>query len=107
MKKSIQNFQKTKPVNLHFYSAKIIFLESILALPLFYLSISIYLYVYLYNLGVTINIYIFIFEGERQSVSKGRADREERETHNLRQALGCKLSAQRPTRGLNSQTARS
>ena len=43
---------------------------------------------------------------ERQSVSRGRAEKE-RETQNLKHALGSELSAERPMRGSNSWTARS
>ena len=44
-------------------------------------------------------IYLFIFERERQSTSKGGAERE-RETQNLKQAPGSELSAQNPNVGL-------
>ena len=47
---------------------------------------------------------LFIFETEREH-ERGRV--RERETQNLKQAPGCELSAQRPTRGSNSQTVRS
>ena len=53
---------------------------------------------------------MFIFEREREResvrVSRGGAERE-KETENQKQALGSELSAQSPTRGSNSQTARS
>ena len=47
-----------------------------------------------------------MFISERESMSEGGTERE-RETQNLKQALGSKLSAQSLTRGLNSQTVRS
>ena len=46
---------------------------------------------------------MFIFERERQGMSRGGA---EKETQNPKQAPGSELSAQSPTRGSNSQTAR-
>ena len=49
---------------------------------------------------------MFIFEKKRQSISGGRAEREEK-TQNLKQAPGSKLSAQSPSQDSNSQTARS
>ena len=45
-----------------------------------------------------------LFTFERQSMSRGGA---ERETQNPKQAPGSELSAQSPTRGSNSQTVRS
>ena len=45
-------------------------------------------------------------ERERQSMSRGGAERE-RETQNPKQAPGSELSAQSPTRALNSQTTSS
>ena len=55
---------------------------------------------------------MFIFEREREREREteyewGRGRERERETQNLKEAPGSKLSAQSPTRGLNSQTARS
>ena len=49
---------------------------------------------------------MFIYFWERQSVSGGGAERE-RETQNPKQVPGSELSAESPTRGSNSQTARS
>ena len=49
---------------------------------------------------------MFIFEREKESMSKGGAERE-RETQNPKQAPGSELSAQSPTRGLNPRTERS
>ena len=49
------------------------------------------------------NVY---FEKERQSMSRGGAERE-RETQNTKQAPGSELSAQSPMWGLNSPTVRS
>ena len=48
----------------------------------------------------------FIFETERDRALTGEGQRE-RETQNLKQTPGSELSAQSPTRGLNSRTARS
>ena len=48
---------------------------------------------------------LFIFETERQSMS--REGQREGEPQNPKQAPGSELSAQSPTRGSNSQTARS
>ena len=48
---------------------------------------------------------MFIFgerERERESASEWGKGQRERETLNLKQAPGSELSAQRPTRGLNS-----
>ena len=50
------------------------------------------------------NVYLFL-RRERQSMSRG--GERKRETWNLKQAPGSKLSAQSPTRGSNLQTARS
>ena len=47
---------------------------------------------------------MFIFERDRVQAGQGQR---ERETQNLKQAPGSELSAQSPTRGLNSRTARS
>ena len=47
---------------------------------------------------------MFIFEREREH-EQGRG--KERETQNPKQAPGSELSAESPTRGSNSQTARS
>ena len=44
---------------------------------------------------------MFIFERERQSVSRGRVEREA-ETQNLKQAPGSELLAQSPMQGWNS-----
>ena len=49
-------------------------------------------------------MFIFETQRERQSMSRGGAERE-RETQNPKQAPGSKLSAQSPTRGSNSRTA--
>ena len=46
-------------------------------------------------------IYLFLRDRERQSMSRGGAQRE-RETQDLKQALGSELSAQSPMQGLNS-----
>ena len=46
---------------------------------------------------------MFIFERERESAQAGEGQRE-RETQNLKQSPGSELSAQSPTRGLNSRT---
>ena len=51
-------------------------------------------------------VYLSLRERERQTMSRGGAERE-RETQNPKQAPGSELSAQSPTRGSNSQTARS
>ena len=51
-------------------------------------------------------MFLFIFETERDRAQMGEGQRE-RETQNLKQAPGSELSAQSPTRGLNSWTARS
>ena len=45
--------------------------------------------------------YVYFWGRARQSMSRGRA---ERETQNLKQAPGSELSAQSPTRGSNPQT---
>ena len=52
------------------------------------------------------NVYLSLRERERQSMSRGGAERE-RETQSLKQVPGSELSAQSPTRGLNSRIARS
>ena len=44
---------------------------------------------------------MFIYFRKRKSMSRGGAERE-RETQNPKQAPGSELSAQSPTRGLNS-----
>ena len=44
---------------------------------------------------------LFIFERERQSITRGGAERE-RETQNVKQAPDSELSAQSPTWGWNS-----
>ena len=49
---------------------------------------------------------MFIFEGKRDRVWVGEGQRE-RHTQNLKQAPGSELSAQNPSRGSTSQTARS
>ena len=54
---------------------------------------------------------MFIFERKRErerdkNVSRGGAERDT-DTQNLKQTPGSELSAQSPTRGSNSQTARS
>ena len=49
------------------------------------------------------NVYSLLRERERERTSKGGA---ERESQNPKQAPGTELSAQRLTRGSNSQTAR-
>ena len=52
------------------------------------------------------NVDLFLRERERESEpERGRG--RERETQNMRQAPGSELSAQSPTRGSNSPTARS
>ena len=50
------------------------------------------------------NVYLFLRQRETEH-EQGRV--RERETQNLKQAPGSELSAQSPTRGLNSRTARS
>ena len=50
---------------------------------------------------------MFIFERVRDIVWAGGGAEREREAQNLKQAPGSELSAQSPTRGSNSQTARS
>ena len=50
------------------------------------------------------NVYLFLRDRELQC-ERGRV--RERGTQNLKQAPGSELSAQSPTRGLNSQTMRS
>ena len=53
-------------------------------------------------------MFYFIFERERQSMSGGGTERErDMHTQNPKQAPGSELSAQSPTRGSNSQNARS
>ena len=47
------------------------------------------------------NVYLFLIEGQRQSVSRGGAERE-RETQNPTQAPGSKLSARSLMRGSSS-----
>ena len=47
---------------------------------------------------------LFIFERDRDRMLVGKGQRE-RETQNLKQAPGSKLSAQSPTQGSNSWTA--
>ena len=59
---------------------------------------------YCFLFFVFFNIYLFL--RQRQSMGRG-GDQRERETQNLKQARGFELSAQSPTRGSNSQTARS
>ena len=49
------------------------------------------------------NVYLFLRQGETQH-EQGRV--RETETQNLKQAPGSELSAQSPTRGSNSRTAR-
>ena len=51
------------------------------------------------------NVYLFLRDTETEC-ERGEGQRE-RETQNLKQAPGSELSAQSPTRGLNSQTVRS
>ena len=52
---------------------------------------------------------MFIFERERERERPGMngGGSKERETQNLKQALGSELSAQSPMQGLNSQAVRS
>ena len=50
------------------------------------------------------NVYLFLRERERQTASRGGA---ERETKNPKQGPDSELSAQSPTQGLNSQIMRS
>ena len=52
---------------------------------------------------VCVCVFFLTLTFERQSMNKGGVDRE-RETQNLKQAPGSKLSAQSLTRGLNPQT---
>ena len=52
------------------------------------------------------NIYSFLRDRERQSMSRGGAEREG-ETQNPKQAPGSELSAQSPTQGSNSRNMRS
>ena len=63
---------------------------------------SIYLFLKIFN------VYLFLKERERQTdrAQVGEVQRE-RETQNLKQASGSKLSAQSPMQGCNSQTMRS
>ena len=51
------------------------------------------------------NVFIYFWDRERQSMSRGGAEREG--DTDLKQAPGSALSAQSPTRGLNSRTASS
>ena len=57
-----------------------------------------FLFVYLFK--------VYLFIRERHSTS-GRGAEREKETQNLKQALGSELSAQSPMWGLNSGTAKS
>ena len=57
---------------------------------------------WVYQNSFFINVYLFF---ERQSMSRG--EQREGETQNTKQAAGSELSAQSPTRGLNSRTVRS
>ena len=53
-------------------------------------------------------MFLFIFEGERERErDRAWAGEEQRETQNLKQASGSKLSAQSLMRGLNPQIVRS
>ena len=52
------------------------------------------------------NVYLFLRQRETGHEGGGGSERE-RETQNLEQAPGSELSARSPTRGSNSQTARS
>ena len=63
---------------------------------------SIYLFLKIFN------VYLFLKERERQTdrAQVGEVQRE-RETQNLKQDSGSKLSAQSPMQGSNSQTMRS
>ena len=54
--------------------------------------------------GACFNVYLFLGQRETEH-ERGRV--RERETQNVKQAPGSELSAQSPTRGLNSWTARS
>ena len=62
------------------------------------------LFFYLFKKKFFFNV-LFIFETERDRAWTGEGQRE-RETQNLKQAPGSEPSAQSPTRGSNSQTAR-
>ena len=64
------------------------------------------LYVNFDSLTIFLMFIYFERERERQSVSRGGAERE-REAQNLKQAPGSERSAQSPMWGSNSPTARS
>ena len=57
------------------------------------------------HLFLSLKVYLFLRERERQS-TRGEGQKE-KDTQNPKQAPGSELSAQSPTRGLNSQTVRS
>ena len=61
----------------------------------------------LYSLGFSSFFKFFVFLFEREREREGGEGQRERETQNPKQAPGSDLSAQSPTRGLNSEAMRS